>query len=51
MQDAVPPARTAKEVTLGVESEGHTCFAASLLHNDVAFAAPKLERLVLAVTA
>jgi hypothetical protein len=30
MQDAVPPARTAKEVTLFVEeSEGHTSFAAS----------------------
>jgi len=51
MQDAVPPARTAKEVTLCVESEGHTSFAASWLPVDSAFAAPKPGGGVIGITA
>ena len=51
MQDAVPPARTTKEVTLFVEeSEGHTSFYGLLVHVDSAFAEPKMRGFVIAIT-
>jgi len=50
MEYAVPPGTAIREVLRRIEESGHASFAASLLHTNQAFPAPKPANSVIAIT-